>query len=281
MDDEAVETDELIAAVREKVFAAAVDSIDWYTAPICLYHDGKLIPDRSGVLLQIGSLHFVVTAAHLNNDHQLKDAMDHGYDPCITMPAKGLLPVVLGGTKYLSTKSKSEDITVILLTDEIVAQLRDHYRFLRLTDVAPLDTLRPTRLYLINGFPLNLVRQEPNAKRSEVWRYVTCRYQGNIDDVENFDPDIHLALHYDKHSYSGDGIRVSPKGMSGCGVWYVAEGHVAPHVSPESLKLVGIQTAWHPRLQYALATRIRLVLYIIWRYYPDSRDVMKLHGLRF
>ena len=270
------------APIRDKVFRAAYESIDHSTVPICFHNDGVMTPDRSGVLLQIGSLHFLITAAHVGDDHTIPDAAKQGYAPCVVLPEKGTIPVPIDSDRYMITIDRNEDVAVFLLTDETVVRLAKHYRFLRLSHLQSRNHIANEHaMYLISGFPQGMVAQEPDAKRMEIWYYLTVLYNGNYDNVPGFIPSTHIVLKYERRTHNRDGKTIHPPGMSGCGIWFVAHSLTWPLFTAADFRLTGIQNAWHKDHEYARGTWIDVVMKIIWRYYPEARGPMKLHGMVF
>jgi hypothetical protein len=266
----------------EKVFKAAWETIDQCTVPICFFHDNKMTFDRTGVLLQIGEMRFLVTAAHVGKDNTLPDAVGRGYIPCVMMPVKGLLPVPITSLRYMTTKDNNEDITVYLLTDDMASKLAEHYYFVRLTDVmSRTNTAHHHAMYLITGFPTAMEGQEPDASFVKTWYYLTRRYDGDYANIASYTPRLHLVVKYQRNTHDRHNRRVHPQGMSGCGIWFVANPVTWPLFAARDFRLVAIQTAWHRDHEYAKGTWIDLVLYIIWHYWSDSRDVMRLHGIEF
>lgn len=270
------------AAIREKVFDAAFESIDSNTVPICFIRNGEAIQNRTGVLLQIGGLRFLITTAHVDEHHTIPDAVNAGYVPSVVMPEKGVVPIPIDSERYMTTESPDEDITVYLLSDTMAEKIVGHYQFLRLSQlISKNDAAHENALYLISGFPESMVAQEAGTKRVEIWYYITRRYDGDYSDVCPFDPTTHMVVKYQRRTYNREGTTIHPPGMSGCGIWFVANRVTWPTVSANDFKLAGIQTAWHPKHEYAKGTWIDLVLKIIWRYYPDARPAMRLHNMVF
>jgi len=270
------------APIREKVFQAAYDSIHHCTIPICFYRAGAVTHDRTGVLLQIGQLHFLITAAHVGENHTIPDAVKEGYVACVVMSEKGVLPIPIDSERYMTTTNRDEDIAVYLLTAAMEARIAKHYRFLRLSQLQSKNHIsHDGAMYLLSGFPQAMVGQEPDAKRVEIWNYLSRRFDGDYECVPSFDPQTHIVLKYQRRTHNRDGETIHPPGMSGCGIWFVANALTWPLFSANDFKLVGIQNAWHLDREYAKGTWIDLVLKIIWRDYPDARGPMRLHGMVF
>jgi hypothetical protein len=276
--DEIRAAEERLAAFRERVFNAVHESIDYATVPLFVEADGKAIDYRSGVLLQIGDFKFLVTAGHY-----LPEYCDKGHAVCLVMPDKGKAPIKLVSELFWSTKSGSEDLSVARLTEPILDYMGDHYRFIRIPQMmSRFDKQQGEGFYLIYGFPTALKGpDDTGATKVESWKYLTVPFSGSYADVEDYQPNLHVVLAYERKSYSREGEKVHPPGMSGCGIWYVGAPISHALFNKDDFRLVGIQNCWHKGVQYAKGTWIDSVLLIIWKYFSDTRDVMRLHGIDF
>jgi hypothetical protein len=219
-----------------------------------------------------------VTAAH-----DFKAILDSGFWPCILMPDPGLKAIFCSCDRSLFANHLEVDLAVILLEQEVIDYLGGHYRFLRISDLMPPDhPAHEEAVYLVAGFPNALHgRDDAGIKCSQVWRYLTVPFMGNYENVLGYDPSIHIILTYERNTQSREGKTVHPPGMSGSGIWFVGNPLTTQFFSEKDFRLVGIQNAWHKDFEYAKGTWIKLALQIIWRYFPDSRDVMRFHGISF
>ncbi len=263
---------------RDKVAAAINDSIDHYTVPLCVDHGKKTIANRSGVLLQIADMHFLVTAGH-----DMVELLTEGHSIGIAMPVKGSHAILLTKEKFWTTKDKQEDISVTQLTPPVVAYIKDHYRYVRLTSLMSRDDPSQGKgMYLIYGFPDAIVGPDDEGDTAvESWWYLTVRYRGEYSNVEDYNPRLHFVLDYERNTHNKDGVRVHPPGMSGCGIWFVGHPHTHSLFNADDFKLVAIQNRWHKGYEYAKGTWIDNVLLILWKYYPDTHKPMQLQGIDF
>ena len=268
----------LFVRFRDRVFAAIEGSLSHFTVPLVV-HDGKEnAAFRSGVLLQIADMRFLVTAGHDMIEYSV-----NGYPVGIALPAKGTHPILLLEETFWTTKDYREDITVTQLTRPVVDYLSGHYNYIRLSNVMPRrDPNQGKGLYVLYGFPDALIgADETGARRLQDWRYLTVPYSDDFAVVENYDPNLHLVVTYERRTHSRDGIQVHPPGMSGCGMWFVGTPLTHPLFTQADFRLVAIQNCWHKKYEYAKGTWIDDVLLILWKYYPDTRKPLMLAGFDF
>lgn len=272
------ENEELFNHYRGKVFAAARESIERFTVPLVVDDGTHLVEQRSGVLLQIADMHFLVTAGHAMVDHHVQ-----GRRVGIALPVRGSRPVLLVEEEFWTTKDDQEDISVTRLTRGVVEYIKDHYRYVRLTSVMSRNHQSQGKgMYLIFGFPRALLGQDDTGcRKMESWKYLTVPYRGDYVQVKDYDPKLHLVLNYERDSCNQEGERVYPHGMSGCGIWFAGTPHTHSPFRADDVKLVAIQNCWHKGLEYAKGTWIDDVLLILWKYYPETRKPMMLAGFNF
>lgn len=272
------EDEELLNRFRSKVFEAAHNSIEHYSVPLVIDDGQKLVEHRSGILLQIADMHFLVTAGHDMVYHHAQ-----GHSVGIALPVRGSHPVLLVEEKFWTTKDDQIDISVTQLTPGIVEYIKDHYRYIRLTSIMSRnDPNQGKGMYLIFGFPNALLgRDDTGDRKMESWKYLTLPYRGDYATIEHFNPKLHLLLDYERDSRNQEGDRAHPHGMSGCGIWFVGTPHTHSLFRADDFKLVAIQNCWHKGLEYAKGTWIDDVLLILWKYYPETRKPMMLAGFNF
>lgn len=265
---------------KNRVFATAAESVEWATAPLVHFEmqHGKAIEIRTGVLIEIADGRFLVTAAHDMQAH-----FEQGDLFQIVLPQKGSKPIPLIAETWQSTVDPTEDLSVCRLFPATVVAMGPHFRCLRLSQMMlQNDREHGQGLYLLLGYPNAMIRpDEEGAKRSDPWKYLTTPFHGDFANVSNYDPRLHLILDYERATYNGEGEKVHPPGLSGCGIYFCGHPITRAVLRHEDLKLVAIQTSWHKGEQYVKGTWIDDALLILWKYYPEVRAPMRLHGISF
>lgn len=257
------------------------DIVDWATIPIALTMPDATLLDRTGVLIAIGDFRFLITAEHF-----LEDYADRGYRLFLMPPRPDGPKVELSFERFYVSHDPAIDIAVFRLSDQQEAQLRDDYRFLRLNNVR-LVAPRPDEgpFFLVTGFPAECAGRDPaDPGRADVHRYLSSRYDGDYDWIENFNPNNNIVLMYDRRSRHTTGHVGKPPdapGMSGCGIWYLPVPYGFEGWRDDDIRLVGIQHSWTPRPGYLKGTVISHALSMIWHWFADTRDPMRLHNISF
>lgn len=265
---------------KNRVFATAAESVEWATAPLVHFESkgGKAIEFRTGVLIEIAGAHFLVTAAHGMQEH-----FDSADLLQIVVPDKGSTPVPLIAERWWSTVDSQEDLNVCRLLPQTVQAMGPNFRFLRLSQM--MSQNHPEHgegLYLLLGYPQSMTRpDEEGVRRSDPWKYLTTPFHGDYAKVSNYDPTLHLILDYERATYNCNGEKVHPPGLSGCGIYFCGHPITRSVLRHEDLKLVAIQTSWHKGEQYVKATWVNDALLVLWKYYPEVRAPMRLHGISF
>lgn len=267
-----------LEAFRDRLFDVAADTIEKATLPIFHTHDKQLVEGRSGLLFQIDQALFLVTAAH-----GMAERLKEGLFLNVVM-SKEIRPIILHLEDFQTTNDPHLDLCVMQLDPSSADYIRKNYIPLRLDSVMLRKNPRQAKgiFYMLAGYPIaNLEIDETGRDVIENWKYLTYSYNGNYDNVENYNPLAHLIVKYERDTKNYRGETVHPPGLSGCGIWFVGDPFRKPLFTSEDFKLVGIQTAWHRGHEYAKCTWIDHVLAVIWRYYPDARAPMRLQGIQF
>src|SRR5947209_7230597 len=116
------------------------------------------------------------------------------------------------------------DVGFMELSSAMVDRLLPARRFASLREV-DVDERLKLGCYLILGYPHKLAVIDPTQQKAyaEPLRYVTelC-----TDPADQFDPTKMVRLKYPEKGLNADMTEVTvpnPKGMSGCGIWRIAE----------------------------------------------------------
>jgi len=144
------------------------------------------------------------------------------------------------------------------------------------------STQRPPSLYLLYGYPVARLEKDKNNKLvANTWKYLTIPFQHEIPEIANENPEYHEFYSYDRITKSDDGLQVDPSGLSGCGIYSCGMPQTHQPFTSDCFRLVAVQNSWNRTRQYVKATSIRVVLTILWRYFPDARDILRFHRLQF
>jgi len=269
-----------------RVFAHSADLVDWATAPVTFLRTKESTLentfDRTGILLAIGELHFLITA-----EHNIEELIHAGYVPCVAA-ARPDVPVtpILCNKFYVSHEPLTDMAVFRLETDAVRQILLGDYRFLRLDRVriAP-PSPKEGPFFLVTGFPTGSVdRDEVNRERANIARLLTVPFKGTNEEIEHFVPESHIVLEYDANARHTSGNAIPPPkapGLSGCGIWYLPTPFGMHGWSRRDIHLVGVQTAWHRSRGYLKGTIIAHALAMIWGWFSDSRDAMRINGLEY
>jgi hypothetical protein len=258
----------------QNIFRVVDETI--FPACACILHSKgmEIHGHRSGVLVQVADKHFLVTAAH-----HLEALHNAGVDSFLVHGEQGSHPVFIHTEKWYTTINEDADLAVCLLEQNLVDYLGPTRKYLRVTDFVPKQECR-NGWYVIVGYPLaRFGRDEDGIMCREGWKYVTTRFEETAL-VENYDPNTHLVVKYERDTTDEMNRTVHPPAMSGCGIWFMKK-QPPEIIVPNDLKLCAIQNAWSKRHQYAKGTWTDVVLKIIWTYFPDVQPAMRLHGCSF
>ena len=236
------------------------------TVSIVGIQNDKPTLDRTGVLLSVADLDFLVTASH-----DLEKFLNAGIPLYVTSPRKGDGGIPISGRVH-GTAENILDVAVFKLDASTSQQIRSAGgKFLRQTDT-DIQTIPIPGHYLIRGYPLEM--------KGNPIRFSTVLYSGPkpASSEYPFDPHFHLLLDHSGQIILNDGTsKSSPnvKGMSGCGIWRITSRPESEwgNVTKNERKLVAIQTSYLHG-QYCKGTWIRHVWELIQNSYPETREIM-------
>ncbi|MEK6797878.1 MAG: hypothetical protein AABZ12_02815 [Planctomycetota bacterium] len=247
--------------------------------------NSRIVHDRTGVLYQIGDHHFILTASHAgeNGDQNLRDVIQNEIPLYVPVNADGVLPIPLCGANFHGTEVNGRDIAVIRLPNDVASQIALHKRFI-LHNAVRVDDNERTGGYVIVGFPMDWSCQKlgEDYLYSDPLIYYCKRYMGEVDPQSAYSPEVHVLLGFERNARNvtiGQDEQIPlPSGISGCGVWRVADPwrRELQAVSSANVSLVGVQNKWHRGLNYIMATRISWVLQCILHGYPELERPMRL-----
>ena len=251
------------------------DNPNWEKSP--------LEPIGSGVLLELEGYYFIITAAHVVQDYALKksrnpyrneDDYDDPAEAYLNLNNVGFLHnlsfypiqrVVFTNTERGPIEN-NVDLAVLTLERESAVELKQKFKFLSLSDILLDHDIKPVNRYYIYGYPAEWtdLDKDKGLIRTEPFQFVTKGMP--IDEISpvKFDSRFNLLVSYDKgkmvFTSNGEALRdFSPKGISGCGLWFYGGG--------PDVKLIGImiEDKWiKERQPLMMATRINEAIKIIY-----------------
>jgi hypothetical protein len=270
--------------------------ISRYTPALFRYVPGRESHFGSGVLLTVGNVRFLLTAAHVADEFfQTYKKIFFG-----TPTTDDLLPV--GFERWVLSKPGSDpnrdddrvDTAVLELQPSIAEKLASFMRFLTLNDLE----LDPDKLvggvYLVNGYP------DFRAERDEMDEvivaqnlpYLTSLYDAEQSPASKINPVDHIAVEVHAPNSSGglsDGLNLDTAvGISGGGIWRMLDDNEPiDSLDWRKSKLVGIVTdRSDPEhagpIHYLRATKIKHVIRMIWFRWLELRsEIASVIPLRF
>ena len=226
------------------------------------YHIGSCL------LIQIGSAHFIATAAHIVDIAEKT-----------TLYLGGLKKLIeLNGTFYKSgddRKNDKFDCAIMKLSEDDLDKI-DNLNFLTSDDLDPNDLLDENNLYFAFGYPTSQNKKK-NLKDKKIKPY-PLSFTGQMAKDYSYknvraDKNIHLLISFHKQKTKDEGgkkmIAPDPYGFSGGGVWRLANWKEFAGINQPKFKLVGILTQWDSENAVLMATRISFLVEIIKYTYPE------------
>lgn len=257
------------------------------TMPLYTMQFDKGIQCGSGVLLQIGEEHFLITAAHTFD--QLKAAGDLPLFIISGVIGENLIPLY-GITKRTSQtrdpihrRDDPFDVCVCELTKEIATKVKKK-RFLHLNELDPFDAFDPRSWYMVFGCPTQWNPSDDGGKRvfSTACSLNTFVYCGERGELPNLDKEVQVAMDYNPDTCTpdnpGDPVPPDPSGMSGCGIWRLVAAHSdTARWTPDDIRLVAFEHSWEQVFRVLKGTRIRYALQLIRRNHRNLWPAFDFH----
>ncbi len=248
------------------------------TVPILGVQNDRIVHDRTGVLYQSGTHHFVLTAAH-----DLLAIVQNNIPLYLSANLKDVEPIPLAAARFISTETNDRDVGVIWLPPSLADQVKKHRQFLYHNQVN-LEPIKPRTPYVFFGYPMDWSGHvvAENHIQSVGLVFSTFQHEGDLHPTAIFRPDVHMALNFSREGIAPLANRQDYlpvlNGISGCGIWQVGDRtHSGLRTrTGETVALVGIQHTWYPDFNYVQATRIGYPLALINEYYPDTKGPMSL-----
>lgn len=272
--------DEIDSLVRPVMDAASSLITKSTVAVLIPGTNGKsLRSDSTGVLVQIGSSHFLFTVAHSIFEYTKNKTPIFAFGG---IPGSKVVP--LGDSQPLHFGSGDLlDAGVLRLAPAAVTELCKTMTFLRLNQVEVDHSLSAQHCYVVTGFPGSEFEPDYSTGtiQMEVLRYMTTPYFGDTKGLNNFNTTVAYAFDYDQKTVVGsDGAPVympSPYGMSGGGIWSLGHNRDYSHFRVDDMKLVAIEFGFYERWGPIMGTKLGVLLALIYRTYPELRSAIDLH----
>jgi len=262
---------------RQRVYSECPERLSDVTVPILGEIDNCLKDIRSGVLLQIGELHFLITAAH-----RIKYWSQHQARFHIAAAESGRSTIPLFSPKFALLNEEVVDIAIFEVDADVARHaVGDGYRFMRISDLLLFEEGRETDLFVVYGYPL--VEGEQDSRQHMCLNgltYLTIWKTGELPS--SYERGTHFLLDYDKEQHRSTGEWVqAPRlhGISGGGIWYAGDARHLERWEVSDLRLVGIQHRCNRPKEYVMGTHIGFALQVLWENWPATQKVMLLHGI--
>jgi len=271
----------LVRDFFERVEREIVPTIVSATVPFYAVQNDAIVRDRSGVLLQVGDEHFILTASH-----DLKAIVDNNIYLYVGWCEDQLVPVPIPDAVFHTSEEHSRDVAVVKLSPDSSKKILSSAKPISLRSVGRECTDEPA-FYLVSGYPREWLRVFPDRIESAPLNYLCRIYEGDALPLEKFEYDskLHLLL-----ELSRDGKKITSaddtpipsksgiKGISGCGVWRIVgySPNAMKDWQPEQVSLVGIEHRYWEKQGAVAATRIQHVLAFLAGGFPNLLPAMNI-----
>jgi len=249
---------------------------------------GIMDKDRTGVFLQIGCDHFVVTASHF-----IQDYVDKGTYLFMSWDDEEHCFIPLASDQIATSDSETLDVAVVKLSHENSEKLRKRHTPITIQNMAR-NSLTSDGLFLIVGYPragTEFPEQNPLEELKEplleTLKYCAKRTTKKwTGDGLTFSSLTHILLGMSRDSYlastgCGDLLPVHEQvqGISGCGVWLIADRRwkkSLDEICLDDCKLIAIEHTYDDKTGIVAATWIDLVLMMIAMKFPETKPAIDL-----
>jgi len=226
-------------------------------------------PEHIGtcVLLRVGPARLLLTAAHVIDEFLSDDMLILGDAALEGIKAQGVRNDPPNG------KPRADDpIDAGILRIEADHPLGIDQHFLTPAAISIQEPTYQNRTYLALGYPTKKTLLDRVLRRIQAYPVKYVGSAGSIDTHNGLGlhPSTHVVVDFDrKHVATDEGVRavVSPRGMSGGGVWWWRNAEDR-YVLPEA-RLTAIITEHRERKRVLIATRVRYHIAIIRKHWPD------------
>jgi hypothetical protein len=176
----------------------------------------------------------------------------------------------LGG-KVVIAKGEGDktDIGIILLDEPSREACIRNYTFLDDYNIMQNQWLPDEKDYLIAGYPLSKVSIDHKRKQIKVglMPYLSKSRPAILYESMGYPKNQNLLLTYDRRRsgfIAGGDMNMSPypKGLSGCGVWYIPN-YFVENIQNVKFNLSAILIEYHPSRRTIVATKFEVIQYLL------------------
>ena len=233
----------------------------------------------SGSLYRVGTMSFLVTAAHV-----IEQTLEHGCG----MGVSGPNGKYVGMTGDAIISNESSDVSVVRLSDDVVEKLQGS-TYLTMNDICFTSDLSQG-VFTLFGFPAIWVKDDGERMNLERFQFTSHAFEGDSSLLSGYTSNIHFLINgqligiterdgsqaqFSKHDGSPAQFPKDLRGISGCPVWKIADlPALRRREKGQSARVVGVQTCGYP--DCIRATRWAVVNGLIVQRYPELWPVLSM-----
>ena len=256
-------------------------------ASICpIFKETRRGPEQigSGVFVQVGDTHFLLTAAHVT---------DERHTTALLVPSKTDFVSLFGLFIETNAKNRSRnedklDVAVVRLADELVDRLHDNFLFLQHADCDLAETMTAGDAYTVIGCPARRSARQGNRVVTDLFSLSGEGVTDRRFQQLGLDPGHNVIVQYRMNRAVDFSTMLkrqfgNPEGMSGGGIF--AWDKELPKLSAlKQPKLIAVVTEYHPHQNVFVGTRLHAYLVAMHRNDPSlpiqpvSNYAHKTHG---
>ncbi len=250
--------------------AAAEDRTTQYVTPIYADHDNNKYGLGSGVLLVVQQEHFLITAAHIIDEHHTTNLYLLAEKHFLAIGGPVLMtPLPASGDR----NDAPLDVAVLHLNAETATAVQAHKQFLTINRVDASDKPYTHSLYTITGYPST--KQPP--PKGGILTTTPVRFTSVPLPPDQYPKPFTLGTHfgipYDKKKQIARNLKVErppdPHGISGGGLFRLGTFDQIKHgTNTESLIGIAIEARPHS----LISTNITIALELIRADHPELDD---------
>ncbi|MBF8151312.1 hypothetical protein ITJ86_15500 [Winogradskyella sp. F6397] len=202
----------------------------------------------SGVFVVVDKQYFLISSAHVINTNVVKAMRVSDGKDLFTL--KGIIT----NTIVKNKKNDEIDIVVFKLDDETVENIKTIFNFMNLHDLELNHKISDKREYYLFGYPNEWTRTfyESEDNKGYIPTPLILRVKsksGKFIKVPDYKKNSKIIVDYNNNDYNNEldskySTLPNPKGLSGCGLWYMPMKENVID-GKKYIKLVGIVTDFY------------------------------------